>query len=85
MKEGKLLGHIMSKEGIKVDPKRVEAINTINIPRNKKEIQSVLGKINFLIIFVPNFVEIIKLIIDMLKKENKVKWTVEYSIKSRNL
>jgi hypothetical protein len=38
MQEGKLLGHIVSKEGIKIYPKRVEAIYTINIPRNRKEI-----------------------------------------------
>jgi hypothetical protein len=44
MQEGKLLGHIVSREGIKIDPKRVEAIDTINIPRNRKEIQSVFGK-----------------------------------------
>jgi hypothetical protein len=36
MQEGNLLGHIVSKEGIKVDPKRVEAIDMINIPRNRK-------------------------------------------------
>jgi hypothetical protein len=36
MQEGKILGHIVSKEGIKVDPKRVEAIDLINIPRNRK-------------------------------------------------
>jgi hypothetical protein len=28
-------------------------------------------------IFIPNFVEIIKMITDMLKKDNEVKWTVE--------
>ena len=39
MQEGKLLGHIVLKDGIKVDPKRVEAIDLINIPRNRKEIQ----------------------------------------------
>jgi hypothetical protein len=44
MQEGKLLGHIVSRDGIKIDPKRVEAIDTINIPRNVKEIQSLLGK-----------------------------------------
>ena len=43
MQEGKVLGHIVSIEGIKIDPKRVEAIDTINIPRNKKEIQLFLG------------------------------------------
>jgi hypothetical protein len=36
MKEGKILGHIVSKDGINIDPKRVEAIDTINIPRSKK-------------------------------------------------
>jgi hypothetical protein len=75
MQEGKLMGHIVLKYGIKVDPKRIEAIDTINIPRNKKEIHSFLGKINFLRRFIPNFVEIVKLITDMLKKDSEMKWT----------
>jgi hypothetical protein len=77
MQEGKLLGHIVSRDGIKIDPKRVEAIDTINIPRNRKEIQSFLGKIIFLRRFIPNFAEIVKLITDMLKKDSEVKWTTE--------
>ena len=48
MQEGKLLGHIVSPEGVKIDPTRVEAIQILRIPRNKKEVQSFLGKINFL-------------------------------------
>ena len=47
MQEGKLLGHIVFKNGIKIDPKRVEAIQTISIPRNVKEIQAFLGTIKF--------------------------------------
>jgi hypothetical protein len=38
MTEVKLLGHIISEGGIKIDPKRVEAIREIAIPRNKKSI-----------------------------------------------
>ena len=38
MTEGKLLGHIVSAERIKIDPERVKAILKISIPRNKKEI-----------------------------------------------
>jgi hypothetical protein len=72
MKESKLLGHIVSKYGIKFDPKRVETIDTINIPINEKEIQSFLGKIIFLRRCIPNFVEIVKLIIDMLKKDSEM-------------
>jgi len=71
------LGHIVYWDIIKIYPKRVEAIDTINIPRNVKEIQSFLGKIIFLRRFIPNFAEIVKLIIDMLKKNSTVKWMAE--------
>eukprot|EP00253_Pinus_taeda_P009037 PITA_09037 len=40
MDEGKLLGNIISKEGIRIDPTQVEAIQKINFRRSKKEIQS---------------------------------------------
>jgi len=43
IKEGKLPGHIISQEGIKIDPKRVEAMQKIELPRNKTEVQSFLG------------------------------------------
>jgi len=74
------LGHIVSRGGIKINPKRVESIDTINIPRTRKEIQSFLGKNNFLRRFIPNFVEIVKLITDMLKRDNEVKWTTKYKV-----
>jgi hypothetical protein len=47
MKEGKLLGHIVSAEGVRIDSSRVESIQTLSIPRSKKEVQSFLGKIIF--------------------------------------
>ena len=36
MDEGKLLGHIISKDGVKIDPKRVEAIKKVSFPQNVK-------------------------------------------------
>jgi hypothetical protein len=77
MKEGKLLGHIVSAEGVRIDPSRVEAIQTLSLLRSKKEAQSFLGKINFLRRFVSNFVELVKHITTMLRKGNEVKWTTE--------
>jgi len=38
LEEGKLLSHIISKEGIKIDPKSIEAILKINHPINIKEL-----------------------------------------------
>ena len=77
LQEGKLLGHIISEEGIKIDPKRIEAILQISHPRNIKELQSFIEKINFLRRFIPNLAELLKNITNMLKKEQGVKWTVE--------
>jgi hypothetical protein len=76
MKEGKLLGHIVSTKGVKIDPNRIESIQTLAHPRSKKEVQSFLGKINFLRRFVSNFVELVKDITVMLRKGNEIKWTV---------
>ena len=43
MKEGKLLGHIISKDGIRIDLDRVNAILKVEEPKNKKEVQSFIG------------------------------------------
>jgi hypothetical protein len=77
MPKGKILGHIISPRGIKIDPKRVEVIQKIEIPGNKKCIQSFLGRIIFLRHFVPKFAEIIKPITNMLKKYVVIKWSQE--------
>ena len=77
LEESKLLGHIISKDGIKIDPQRVDAIQKIAIPRTKKEIQYFIGKVNFLRRFIFNFVEIMNYITNMLRKENEIKWTSE--------
>jgi hypothetical protein len=77
MKEGKLLGHIMSDEGVNIDPSRIEAIQDFSLPISKKEVQSFLGKINFLRRFVSNFAELVKFIATMLRKGNEIKWIAE--------
>ena len=73
MQEGKLIGHVISKEGIKIYPSRVAEIQKIDNPINKKEVQSFLGRVNFLRRFILKFVEIVKFIIHMLRKHNHVK------------
>ena len=45
--EGKLLGHIVSKKGISIDPERIKAIEQIPLPHNKKGMQSFMRTISF--------------------------------------
>ena len=47
MKEGKLLGHIVSAEGVRIDPSRVEAIQALSLPRSKKRFMPFWGKLIF--------------------------------------
>ena len=70
MQEGKLIGYIISKEGIKIDPSKVEEIMKIGTPRRNKEVQSFLGKVNILTRFIPNLDEIIKYTKTILRKGN---------------
>ena len=39
VQEGRLLGHLVSADGIRIDPERVQAILNISLPRSKKDVQ----------------------------------------------
>lgn len=75
LEEGKLLGHIVSATSVGIDLESVKEIQKLSVPRSKKDIQSFLGKINFVRRFIPNFVELVKHITSMLKKGSEIKWT----------
>jgi hypothetical protein len=75
--EGKLLGHIIAKDGVKMDPERVEATKKVPLPPTKKALQSFLGQINFVRQFIPNLAELLKPLLKLLKKDAKYEWTEE--------
>lgn len=43
----KFLDHKVTKNGINCDPDRVKPIGEINAPKDKKDLQRILGLINF--------------------------------------
>ena len=63
------MGFVVSKEGMIIDPKRVEAISKIDLPNSRKAMQSFLGKINFVRRFVPNFAQVVKPLNFLVKKD----------------
>ena len=48
------LGHIISSEGIKIDPLKTEAITEMPLPRSVNELQKFLGMVNYIGKFIPN-------------------------------
>ena len=77
LEEGKLLWHIISKDGFRIDPGRVEAIGHVAFPRSKKEVQLFISKVNFLRRFIINCAEKMTSITKMIRKRNEIKWTPE--------
>lgn len=63
----KFLGHIFCAEGIKPDTEQVKTIIKLADPKNKKELQSILGMANYLREFIPNMAELISPFRDLLK------------------
>ena len=72
--KGILLGCMVSKHGIMIDPERTQAISKITYPSSKKAMQSFLGKINFVRRFIPSFSETIRPLQKMIKKDAIFNW-----------
>jgi hypothetical protein len=49
---GRFLGFIVHEHGIQIDPKKIESIRKIGEPVCKKDVQNLLGKINYLRHFI---------------------------------
>eukprot|EP00253_Pinus_taeda_P029424 PITA_29424 len=73
------LGHIISGEGISVDPEKVKAIMDWPIPRNAHEIRSFMGLAEYYRRFVEGFSKITKPITTLQRKGIRYEWTEECS------
>ena len=68
-------GNIFTPDGVKADPKKVEAIKKMQAPQTKQELQSFLGMINFLGQFIKNMSELTSNLRSLLKKNTLFQWT----------
>jgi len=75
--KGKLLGNIVSVEGIPIDLEWIKDINDLNPPTNRKGFQYFFGKIYFVGIFFLDYALIVKPINRLLKNDQEFEWTLE--------
>lgn len=71
-KEVAFLGHVITPEGIKPNPSKIEAIQKYPIPKTTKEIKAFLGLIGYYRRFIANFANITSPMTKCLKKEAKI-------------
>ncbi|KAF0754271.1 Uncharacterized protein FWK35_00024361 [Aphis craccivora] len=59
----------IGKQGIAPDFERVKSVVELKIPQSIKQLQSFLGMLNFLRIFIPNMFELIEPLKGLLRKD----------------
>jgi hypothetical protein len=71
------LGHIISEEGIVVDPKKIEAIRGWPTPRNVSRSRYFMGLVGYYMRFIEGFSRISHPITSLQKKGTKFEWTTK--------
>ncbi|XP_019166516.1 PREDICTED: uncharacterized protein LOC109162252 [Ipomoea nil] len=68
------LGHVITKEGIRVDPTKIRAVKEWPTPKTVPEIRSFLGLAGYYRRFVPDFTKIAQPMTKLMKKEIPFRW-----------
>ena len=72
------MGHIISKEGISVDPEKIEAIMNWPTPRNVTDVISFMGLAGYYKRFIEGFSKDTHAITSLQKKGIQFEWTSRY-------
>ena len=68
------LGHIVSKDGVKPDPSKLDAIRQMQDPRDVPELRRWLGMVNYLGRFFPDLSTVLTPLNDLLHKDTPWTW-----------
>ena len=71
-------GMMLTADGIKPDPKKVETIKKWPIPKNVTKLQSFLGSVNYLSGFIPGLSQLCKPFQALVKKSSEFLWTTAH-------
>ena len=76
----KFLDFIVNPKGIEVDPAKVQVIKDMLAPKTKKQVQSFLGRINYIARFIVQLTATCNPLFKLLKKDIKIEWTDECQV-----
>ena len=77
MNEVSYMGHLITDDGLKSDPKKVEAISKMNVPTTVKELKSFLGMVNYHGKFMKNLSQLSEPLRLLEKKDVAWHWGAE--------
>lgn len=68
----KFMGQMFSESGMQIDPDRIESLCKLEIPKNKNELQRIIGSFNYVRRYIKNMAEYMHLLCELLK--NNIEW-----------
>lgn len=77
LQELKFLGHVITAQGVAVDPSNVEVVTKWSPPKTVSQIRRTLGLVGYYRRFIENFSKIAKPMMQLLKKDEKYKRSAE--------
>jgi len=75
LKKVPFLGHVLSEEGISVDPAKLQEVRDWKVPTSVHEVRSFLSLAGYYRRFIPKFSKISKPMTHLLQKDEKFVWT----------
>jgi hypothetical protein len=75
LSEMEFLGHLVSSDGIKVDPAKISAVTDWPQPTNSSDVRAFLGLANYYRDFVPDFSQLAAPLTDLLSSKVPFLWT----------
>jgi hypothetical protein len=74
IEEVAFLGHVLSAEGVVVDPSKIKSVSKWQSPKSMTEIRSFLGFAGYYRRFIENFSKIAKTMSELLKSNTPYVW-----------
>ena len=71
------LGHVISEEGISVDPNKIEAIKNWPTPKNVVEVRYFMGLAGYYRRFIEGFSKVAHALTSLQRKGIKFEWTLK--------
>ena len=72
------LGHLVSSEGVKCDPAKIQAVKDWKRPTTSKQAHSFVAFVNYYNRFIKDFFQIAKPLYELTKKRKKFEWNEEH-------
>lgn len=79
-KEVSYLGHIITDQGVKPNPDKIEAVERFPTPKTPKDIKSFLGFVSYYRRFISDFSKLAKPLTNLLKKDTPFLWENEQQL-----